>query len=73
MTLCKEMVRNERTLLTKVENGSVMRSSKSIRFLVLHCSATRSNQSYSVEQLMRDHKQRGFRTIGYHFYIRRDG
>ena len=22
---------------------------------------------------MRDHKARGFRTIGYHFYIRRDG
>jgi hypothetical protein len=26
-----------------------------------------------VEQLLRDHRKRGFRTIGYHFYIRRDG
>lgn len=48
-------------------------TAKSIRFLVLHCSATRCNQNYTVEQLMSDHRKRGFRTIGYHFYIRRDG
>ena len=68
-----EAVRNERTLLAKVEDGELMRSSESVRFLILHCSATRRNQDYSVEQLMRDHKKRGFRTIGYHFYIRKDG
>lgn len=73
MTINEESVRNEHALLTKVENSSMMRSAKSIRFLVLHCSATRCNQNYSVDQLMRDHKRRGFRTIGYHFYIRRDG
>ncbi len=27
----------------------------------------------TVEQLLRDHKIRGFRTVGYHFYIRKDG
>lgn len=73
MTIGEEVARSERALLARVEDGEMMRSPYSIRFLVLHCSATRSNQSYSVEQLLRDHKARGFRSIGYHFYIRRDG
>ena len=68
-----EKVRSERLLLAKVEDGKDMMSADSIRFLVLHCSATRRNQDYSVEQLRRDHKARGFYDIGYHFYIRKDG
>lgn len=73
MNISEELARNERALLTRFEDGEMMKSKESVRFLVLHCSATRCNQDYTVEQLMRDHKQRGFRTIGYHFYIRRDG
>ena len=57
----------------EVENGKNMMSADSVRFLVLHCSATRCNEDYSVEQLRRDHKARGFYDIGYHFYIRKDG
>ena len=48
-------------------------SANDIKYLVLHCSASRCNQDYSVEQLRRDHKARGFYDIGYHFYIRKDG
>ena len=66
-------VRPERMLLAKEENGKNMMSADSVRFLVLHCSASRCNQDYSVEQLRRDHKARGFYDIGYHFYIRKDG
>lgn len=44
-----------------------------IKYLVLHCTATREDQEYTVEDLLRDHKKRRFRTIGYHFYIQRDG
>jgi len=44
-----------------------------IKAIVCHVSATRENQSYPVEQLTQDHIARGFKTIGYHFYIRRDG
>ena len=73
MKIGEENVRSERTLLTGVENGKYMMSADSVRFLVLHCSATRRNQDYSVEQLRRDHKARGFYDIGYHFYIRKDG
>jgi N-acetylmuramoyl-L-alanine amidase len=48
-------------------------SANDIKYLVLHCSASRCNQDYSVELLRRDHKTRGFYDIGYHFYIRKDG
>ena len=73
LSIGEELVRNERALLSKVEDGKMMMSADSVKFLVLHCSATRRNQDYSVEQLRRDHKSRGFYDIGYHFYIRKDG
>lgn len=44
-----------------------------VKYIILHCSATRRDRDYTEEQLMRDHLARGFRTIGYHFYIRKDG
>ena len=64
---------DERTLLTKVESGLLMSGADAVRFIVIHCSATRCDRDYPVEQLLHDHKARGFRTIGYHFYIRRSG
>ena len=67
MNIGGEKVRSERMLLTGVEDGKNMMSADSIRFLVLHCSATRRNQDYSVEQLRRDHKARGFYDIGYQY------
>ena len=73
MNIGGEKVRSERMLLAKVEDGKNMMSADSIKFLVLHCSASRCDQDYSVEQLRRDHKARGFYDIGYHFYIRKDG
>ncbi|OCP07998.1 MULTISPECIES: N-acetylmuramoyl-L-alanine amidase [unclassified Ensifer] len=44
-----------------------------VHTIVLHCSATRVNSDYSVEQLTADHKGRGFDGPGYHFYIRKNG
>lgn len=73
MMIGEEEVLQERRLLAGVESGYFMRSSESVRYLVLHCSATRCNQDYTVAQMLRDHKARGFRTIGYHFYIRKNG
>ena len=46
---------------------------REIKLLVIHCSATRCNVSLTVEQLRKCHMERGFRDIGYHFYITRDG
>lgn len=44
-----------------------------VRFLVVHCSATRATSHYSPAQLDRDHRSRGFDGTGYHYYITRDG
>jgi len=60
-------------LITQNSELSFMASPESVRFLVLHCSATRCDSDYPPEQMLRDHKIRGFRTIGYHFYVRKDG
>jgi N-acetylmuramoyl-L-alanine amidase len=46
---------------------------KSINTIVIHCSATREDKDYSVKQLLSDHKAMGFKTCGYHIYIKRDG
>lgn len=46
---------------------------RQINYLVIHCSATRANQSYTVAQMTKDHKARGFNSAGYNYYIRRDG
>ena len=44
-----------------------------VRYIVLHCSATRCNTDYTEEMLLRDHLASKFKGIGYHFYIRKDG
>ena len=43
-----------------------------VKYLILHCSATKCTRDYNEEMLLKDHKARGFRTIGYHFYVRKD-
>lgn len=46
---------------------------RKVNTIVIHCSATKENTDYTFEQLIRDHKVRGFNTCGYHRYIRKDG
>ena len=73
ITIAEDDVLSERDLLKKYEAGLFMNDVKSVRWLIVHCSASREDRDYTVEQMLRDHKARGFRTIGYHFYIRRNG
>ena len=72
MTIAGDTVATEDKLLTNVEPGISMPHG-SVRYLIVHCSATRETQDYTAEQLRRDHLARGFIDVGYHFYIRRDG
>ncbi len=44
-----------------------------VRFLVIHCSATPATRDIGAREIELMHRQRGFRTIGYHYVIRRDG
>ena len=43
-----------------------------IDLIVIHCSATRSNQNFPVTALIRCHAER-FGFTGYHYYITRNG
>ena len=56
-----------------MENSEENYLPREIKLLVIHCSATRCNVSFTVEQLRQCHLQRGFKDIGYHFYITRNG
>lgn len=54
-----------------MENKKVKRV---INLIVIHCTATRCNRNYTVQQLFHDHVEvNHWRYIGYHFYIRRNG
>lgn len=44
-----------------------------INLIVIHCSATRCDRSYTEHELTIDHLRRGFSGAGYHYYIRRNG
>lgn len=46
---------------------------RKIDTIVIHCTATRENDSLTREQLKQMHLNRGFSDIGYHFYIRKNG
>jgi len=46
---------------------------RQINLLVIHCSATKENQSFTVQALENPHRKRGFNGIGYHYYIRQSG
>lgn len=53
MIVGEEEVLNERELLVRVESGLMMDSTDSVCYIILHCSATRCNSDYTVEQLLR--------------------
>ena len=45
-----------------------------ITLIILHCSATRKGRNLDYEACRQDHiRHRGFKDIGYHYYLTRDG
>lgn len=57
----------------KLNNSSLKKSNRSINEIIVHCSATKEGQDFTVADITKWHKQRGFTTIGYHYVIYRDG
>jgi N-acetylmuramoyl-L-alanine amidase len=47
--------------------------SKDVKYLVVHCSATKPSMNIGAAEIDRWHRQKGWRKIGYHFVIKRDG
>lgn len=41
--------------------------------IVIHCSATTDKMDIGVKEIDAWHRERGFRKVGYHFVIRRNG
>lgn len=44
-----------------------------INKIIVHCGATPEGRDYTVADIDRWHKQRGWKGIGYHFVVYRDG
>lgn len=44
-----------------------------VDYIVVHCSATRAHQDIGATDIDQWHRARGWRKIGYHFVIRRNG
>lgn len=46
---------------------------RKINEIIVHCSATAEGRDYTVGDIGRWHKSRGWQCIGYHYVIYRDG
>ncbi len=73
------MIIGEQEMKTNANSSPVegtdrsMQGRKSVRYLILHCSATRCDKDYTAEQLLCDHKTRGLPDCRLPLDIRRDG
>ena len=54
-------------------SSSQYQNYRRIDLIVIHCSATRCNRPFPLEAVIACHRARGFATVGYHYYITRDG
>lgn len=59
----------------KLLNGKsqISVSKRKITEIIVHCTATQEGKHFTVADITRWHKQRGFSTIGYHYVIYLDG
>ncbi len=46
---------------------------RTINRIIIHCSATKAGMDIGVKEINEWHQQRGWKCIGYHYVIRRDG
>ncbi len=59
--------------LAKLLPARLKKSRRTIREIIIHCTATQEGKEYTVEQIRADHKRQGWSDIGYHYVIYRDG
>lgn len=57
----------------KINGSGIAKSKRVINEIIVHCSATPEGRDFTVADITRWHKKRGFTTIGYHYVIYRDG
>lgn len=55
-------------------SGNIIKKSKRrIDYIVVHSTATHEGQDFTVEQIRKVHKAKGWGDIGYHYVVYRDG
>ena len=59
-------------LLANTNPQKTAQTSRKIKEVILHCSATPEGKDYSVSTIRQWHLQRGFSDIGYHYVISND-
>lgn len=42
-------------------------------YIIIHCAATRATQDIDIKDVDRWHREKGWRMVGYHYFIKRDG
>ena len=58
---------------TKLLGYCLLPSKRVITEIIVHCTATPEGKDYTIADITRWHKDRGFSTIGYHYVVYRDG
>ena len=54
--------------------GESVRGESEIKWIVIHCSATKLSQDFSIERIRKIHvEEKGMIDVGYHYYIRKNG
>ena len=59
--------------LKAAEKGELKKSTRTIKEIIVHCSATPEGKDYTLDTIRQWHLQRGFSDIGYHYIIHPDG
>lgn len=59
--------------ILKNDSVPIVKSRRRINEIIVHCSATAEGKDYTVSDITKWHKARGFATIGYHYVVYRDG
>lgn len=59
--------------LAKLIPLRLRKSRRTINEIIVHCTATPEGKDYTVDEIRRWHKQRGFSDIGYHYIVHLDG
>ena len=59
--------------LAKLLPSRLKRSRRMIKEIIVHCTATPEGKDYTVNDIRRWHREKGWSDIGYHYVIYRNG
>ena len=51
------------------EQNEIIKSRRTIKEIIIHCTATKEGENHTVAEVTQWHKKRGYNTIGYHYLI----